>query len=369
VAAVLQRRSYTILRGRKLYANIFAFLVGPPGVGKTTAIIEAREVIKKVSAVKLMPAKVTPERFINLLSKAHTLLPAEVGQFPERTASATLLMDELSVFIQHHNYDFLSILADLFDCPPLWENSTISREEDRCENVHVNLLGGITPKAIAENIGERGFGLGFTSRIIFVYANSLEEQGDIFELSDEPDRSVLISTLRTIHKLAGKFSPTEDASAFVREWRREKMEPYPSDPRFAEYLTRRLAHWLKLSLIISASRRDSRSITLEDVRTAKAWLLEAEAAMPGAVELVGKNPIFQAIEDAHRWMLVQHMTNGRRGVPESALRNKLSHSVPIQFHNQAIDLMLTTNRIACPPGALELPAPNRLFIPIPLQVL
>lgn len=368
MAAALQRRSFLVLRGRKLYPNIFAFLVGPPGGGKTTAIIEARELIKHIPAIKTTPTKVTPERFINLLAGMHTHLPPSPGKIMgEKTASVSALLDELSVFIRPKDYDFMGILTDLFDCPPVWEYSTLSREEDRLENVHLNIIGGITPKSIAENLGAQAFGLGFTSRIIFVYADGLEEQNDLFSFEQEPDRKEMIEALKEIAKISGEFILTSEAKDFVEEWHRQKMEPLPADSRFAEYLPRRIIHWLKLGLLISASRRSTREILLSDMQTAKEWLLEVESTMGGAVELVGKNPIQQAIEDVHRWMLITYNTNGKRSISESSLRHKLSHAVPLQFHNQAVDLMLSTGRMVSATANIQLSAPNRMFVPLRLE--
>lgn len=342
-------------------------MVGPPGIGKTTAIIEAREVLKHVRGIKLSPSKVTPERFVNLLANSHTQLPAEEGQLVgARTASMTAMLDELSVFIRAKDFDFMTILTDLFDCPPVWEYSTLSREEDRCENVHLNIIGGITNKSIAENLGTQAFGMGFTSRIIFVTAEALEEQNDLFDHPGEPDRTVLIETLRKIHKLSGEFTITPEAREYAEDWHRRKMEPFPIDSRFLEYLPRRIMHWLKMGMLISASRRDSKEIILSDLQTAKEWLLETEAVMDKAVELVGKNPVQQAIEDTHRWMLVEFAIS-KKPIYEPKLINRLAHSIPLQYHGQAIKMMLETYRIAEHAGDLKNAPPNRLFVPLRLD--
>lgn len=355
------------MRGRRLYANIYAFLVGPPGSGKTTAIIEARKILTSVRGIKTSPAKTSPEKFIHMLAESHTQLPPGPGQvIGERTASLTVLLDELSTFIKAKDHDFMTILTDLFDCPPIWVYQTFAREEDRCENVHLNILGGITKKSIAENLGQQAFGMGFTSRIIFVNQEGQIET-PLFGLSKEPDNKHLHEAARKIHQIAGEFSLTKEAVDFAEAWYKEGMHPYPEDSRFVEYLPRRAIHWLKLGLIVSASRSGSRVISLEDMQKAKAILLETEKFMPGAVELVGKNPINQAVEDVHRWMLIHYMTNKKRPIPEGQIINKLAQSVPLQYQKQALESLISTGRIQQASSGFQMAAPNRQFIPIPLS--
>src|SRR5262245_21413440 len=125
MSAALERKTHVVIRGRQLFLNLYIFLVDPPGTGKTTAIDAARQLLVHVQAIKLAPSKVTPEKFLKILSKANSV-EVKDGEVLQHVSFA-VLCNELGVFVRPGDRDFPIILTDLYDCPPVFSYETISR--------------------------------------------------------------------------------------------------------------------------------------------------------------------------------------------------------------------------------------------------
>ena len=304
----------------------------------------------------MSPAKVTKEKFIDLIQQA-----IKMDQSVESLThmSYACFLDELSTFIIPGDIDFMVLLTDLYDCPDHWEYSLISRNPTIFEHVYLTMLGAITPRMIAESLGQRSLGLGFTSRVIFIYSEDFERKA-LFPKTEFPDLSYMQADLKKIHEIRGEYRMTTEAEEAAESWVAEGMEPYPNDSRFAEYLPRRARHWLKISMLLAASRRDDRSIKLEDLNDAKVILLEAEETMPLALEAVGQNPMADAMVRAHRWALVEYNTTGKQAIHESLIRRKLLEGVAPNYLEQTLQAMLTSGRFDLAGGTY----PNRTFIPV-----
>jgi len=76
----------------------------------------------------------------------------------------------------------------------------------------------------------------------------------------------LVSDLEKIAFSAGPFKVTGEFVAAWTEWylKQEDNPPF-QDERFAGYFERRPAHIMKLSMIVNASRSDSKTITDDDL--------------------------------------------------------------------------------------------------------
>ena len=355
VAAALERKVFVVLRGRKLYLNLYIFLVGPPGTGKSTALEAARNIVVQIPSIKLSPTKVTAEKFINLLSKANSveIVNGEVSQH----VSFSAFCSEIAVFIPPGDRGFTATLTDLYDCPNYWSYETISRGKDAIENLFVNFSGGVTPTTLATIVSDATIGSGFSARVLFIYA----EEGiktDPFDVLKTVEHKDFVHDLELVNMLKGPFSHSLGAMKIFRDWYTDGMSPAPADSRFAEYNPRRFTHWMKLAAIRCASRSNEMIVSEEDVLSAKADMLEAESFMPTAFASIGANPINQALEHTRHWMMIEHATKNT-AIPESDLRKRLMTQVPLQYVDQSIELLLSSG-YAMHLGGTK---PNRFIVP------
>jgi hypothetical protein len=362
VSSALQRKVWIVVEGRTLFPNTYTLLVGPPGVGKTTAIDYVREIMLKVPAIKMTPSRTTPEKFIEILKTSHkTEISGQSpkGIIPYIHASLAVPLNEFAVFLKPHDIDFMILLTDLFDCPAVWENATLIRGIDRVENCFLTIAGGITPKTINAVFGDKAFGMGFTARLFLIYSEEKKSR-PLFSAHRPPEIEDLVADLSDINAIRGEFQMEPAAVEFAETWYAAGMPPLPSDSRFSEYLPRRGTHWLKLSLLVSASRRSTRVITLDDVHFARDLLLEAEEVMPLALESVGQNPMADAIKTIHKWALIRYNTTSKTPIAESQIRRQLLIDIPVQYHLQTIEALVSGGFLSVFSGEL----PNRLFVPV-----
>lgn len=355
IGAALQRRCHLLIQGEPLYANFFVALVGPPGIGKTRAIRFSKALLAELPHFALSPNSLTKEKLIDNLVEAVKVVNTPSGGLFSQSAYACLL-DELSTFVRHKDYEFMTQLTDLFDCPKIWESETISRGTKRIENLFLSILGGITPKSIQTNWGEAAIGMGFTARLNLIYSEEAKAI-DLFGQADVPDLSDLLHDLKAIHTLHGRFSVTKDAAKFLQSWVSTGMPPMPADTRFAEYNPRRSIHWLKLCMVHSAAAASDLIITTEHAERAKRDLLEYEAVLPLAFEHLGQNPLLAALNSLHAWMKIEYSIR-RVPIAEARVRRKLIMDVPPQYVEAAIGELIASGLCTTQPTAS-----GRAFVP------
>lgn len=339
IGAALQRRCYLLIQGEPLFANFFIALVGPPGVGKTRAIRFGKNLLSTLKDFRLSPNALSKEKLIDNLAAATKIAPDANGVLHTQTAYACIL-DELSTFITHKDYAFMTNLTDFFDCPKVWRYETLSRGEQTIENLFLTLLGGITPKNIQANWGEAAIGMGFTARLNFIFSEEAKTI-DLFSQTAEPDFGPLADDLKQIHSLRGRFSVTKDAAKYLQSWVTEGMPPIPADTRFAEYNPRRSIHWLKLCMVYCAAAGNDLIIEVEHAERAKETLLEAEALLPFVFEHIGQNPMLAALNDIHKWLKIEYLAT-REPIVETRLRRKLMQNIPPQYIDAALQELVNS---------------------------
>lgn len=238
----------------------------------------------------------------------------------------------------------MTILTDLFDCPKTWTYSTLSRDNDKIENLFLTLIGGITPKALAENFGSAAFGMGFTSRLNIIYSEDYIAP-QLFATRKTVDFSALAPDLERIHNISGEYTFAPEVEKTFQAWIDTGMHPKPTDGRLAEYIPRRWLHLSKLCMIYAAAESSSLTIEISHYEKAKTALLEAEAVMPKALVFVGTNPFREAIHNIQSWLLAEFEKTGK-AVTEADLKKKLLTDVSPQYLNPMIVELVQSGMVA-----------------------
>ena len=168
---------------------------------------------------------------------------------------------------------------------------------DTVENPFINLIACTTPAWIAGNFPEYVIGGGFTSRCLFVYAETKDKfvaypsQSVPKNLSDA--QAALVQDLEHISKeICGPYKLSLDAFAWGKSWYRRHYESPPAllryDDRFGGYLARKQTHLHKLAMVLAASVRDELIIEAEDLELADAMISDLEKDMPKVFAKIGR---------------------------------------------------------------------------------
>ena len=357
VAAALERKVFTIAADKAMYPNLYTILVGPPGVGKTNAVDEGRDLLNEVKGIKLSYVVTTKEFFYDLLERAHTVdLDPDVGIIYEQSA-LSVLADEFAVFVKRGDTDFMVALSKLFDSPKLFDKGTRTQGENIIIRPWVNILGGVTPYWLRETFSDDAFETGFPARVILVYDDKLPV---IKLFTSAPARKELrqelIQDLRHIHKIRGEYLWSKAAQEFLQEWIDAGMPPAIQDPKFIHYNRRRPIQMLKLSMVMAASRSSQLVIDLINVENAKAVLLSAEASLNKVAQVMGSNPYKYQMDLIYSYIQKEGRTQ-LSGVPEYKVRQRLSRDMPLHFIGATLDNMIGMSMLDVVSGD----TPNRML--------
>lgn len=299
ISGVLERKVYTTGSAGPIYANLFTLLVGPPTSGKTNAIRPIRELWNNVKGLNLSPDNVTKPALIDALGRA--LRTVITGTTSALIFSAlSVPCSEFGVFFTHHDLEFLSVLNHIYDCPSSYIEERRTSGKVEINKPYLVVLAGTQPDFLNSFLPEEAWGMGFTSRLIMIYADSAPTM-DLFAHSTIK-ASALTNKLNDIFKHQGEFIWDDSAMNELNAWNRSGCPPIPTHSKLLHYNGRRALHAIKLSMISSVSRSPELVITVDDVERAKNWLIEAEITMPDIFRAMGQKSDVQVLSDMHLYL-------------------------------------------------------------------
>ena len=296
IAGALQRKCYLQWGFEKIFPNIYAILVGPSGKArKGVAINIGKDIISEVGSIALTSENATREALIRAMKGSITNYQLPTGEVKFH-CSITCFSEELSVFLGQNDIKFLASLTDWYDSKDNWTYETKNAGKDHLQGLCFNLLGATAPDWLQSMLLQEAVGGGFTSRIIFVVEDNKGKTVPEHILIEEEKalREALVRDLNTISNMTGAFEfDAEGRAAYIAWYTQHDVNMakniYPvEDPRFNGYCERRATHLRKLMMILSASRGDSRLLTLDDFKRADQLLKSTELRMHKTFGGLGK---------------------------------------------------------------------------------
>lgn len=309
IAGALRRKVWLDMGLFEWTPNFFVFLVAPPGiVSKSTTASIAMDLLAEVPGVAFGPSSVTwqalIERFEEVLISWHPPGVDICGPGLEMSC-LTIAASELGTFFNPQDRELVDVLVHLWDGKRgRFVKTTIGRGERVATNPWLNLIACTTPAWISEHISGHFTGGGFSSRSIFVFAESkrrlvpypfLEMGGSEREIRDN-----LLSDLKRIAELHGEYRLTPAALELGKTLYEENYRSPPAalaNDQLIGYLARKQTHLHKLAMVLAASESDEMLIEESHLRGAEAALVMAEADMPRVFAAGKKEPVVE-IADA-----------------------------------------------------------------------
>lgn len=276
IAAATRRQVYLNFNMFRIYPNIYVIVVGPAG-GRKSIATGIGMALAENAGIRKFSDKITAAALIKDLSSAieKKVLATETGgQEIEIVSPVMIYASELGVFLGHDAYGsgVIADLTDLYDCPTRWEKKTISREAETVNGPFINLLAATTTQTLKDVLPQGAVGQGFTSRILFVWANGRRQRVPIpyWSVGHEMLQKNLIADLKHIGNLKGTFQFTEDGFKMYKKYYMEHPEPEEEyeDERLRGYGSRKDIHTLKLAQILSLADSDRLLITANHIAQA-----------------------------------------------------------------------------------------------------
>lgn len=336
MAAAMERRCWTQTKQGLLYPNLFTMLVSSPGIGKTEAIKRAEEILTYSDKISVTPQSMTRASLIDTL-KASTHVMLDRNGKTTDYHSLALVVDELGTMISAHDLEFLSVLNKLFDCPHVHRERRRHFNEGKeiiISQPQLNILAGSQPAFLAHLLPEEAWGMGFTSRMLLIYAGQPAEAQDVFgESEDLADVGEALAMAYQFKAEAnGPFQWTPEAKRIFNAWKAKKCEPIPEHSKLVHYLPRRHIYAIKLAMVSSLSRGLDLEVLEDDMTRGLDWLLAAEQVMPDIFrEMAGKSDS-DTLMELHYYMwqtMTQRKAKGKPGnVTEGEMYNFLRNRIP-----------------------------------------
>lgn len=292
LCATLLRNVWVDMGGYfRIYPNMYIILVGPTGVGKSTAAD---------IAIDNIYSEAFPDREImrGKISMTKMLYDMQDEHRKSGTSAIYIYAPEFRVFsnAQAMASSMLEDMADLYGCPRLFKYRTRNRGILQLENVCVNMLGASIPEWLCTASGESIINTGFSARVLYIGARSSER---LFYKPQPPPnadelRRKLVHDLREIARLSGPFIETPEADIFHKEWYEQAKAPSVYDSvneKLHGYIKRKDGHLLKLAMAQKAAYSDERVLTREDLEHAARTLESIEKDMELAYNAISFSSI------------------------------------------------------------------------------
>lgn len=293
VAGALRRRVWIDQVYFQWHPNLYIILVAPPGiVSKSTTADTAMSLLREVPGIRFGPSVVTWQALVTGFAEAAETFTVGDKQYIQ--SSMTINSSEFGNLLDPRNKELVDMLVHLWDGKP-FTKATKTSGTDEVVNPWINIIAATTPDWIAGSFPEYMVGGGFTSRCIFVFADSKAKYVPYPALAVPKGldklKADLVHDLEYIAvNLAGEYRLTDDAIKWGSEWyeRHYTVDAKTLDPsRFGGYIARKQTQAHKIAMILAAAVRDELFITKDDLQTAVEMLTDLEPDMHHVFDKIG----------------------------------------------------------------------------------
>ena len=358
VAGALERKVWLVKdHDTGWYPNLYLFLVGPAGSGKSTVAESAVSFLYELDGVDFLSDDINGASLFEDLRSigARKKFSWMNDLYPH--SAATLFSSEASETFsaQYKNDGLITKLTSLYNGGLLgWHmkhgtgRSTLGGGRHTVLNPCINILACSTAqwlitKCITKNDAAGGFG----SRIILVVAKEELRARNEWESASQPKdmnlRRDIIEDLRAVHKMQGPFhtSPCfRDAwSECTRKYNAWK-EMQASQGIMGGYQQRKLTQLCKVTMCLAAARRSDLVLMGKDLEDAWSMLNEIEPAMIEVLDELELSP-----EARLRREIIGHL---RRTERQQVTKAEIHRLFPKQDHLQvemAIKGLVTVGKL------------------------
>lgn len=340
VAAALEQKVWANT-GSIIYPNLYTFLVGNPGLGKSRAIMSASNIVREALPETYWGAtSMTKAALSDYMNEAKRFI-ANIPHPPIEYNSLVAVADEFSAFMSEYDSALVASLVEFYDVNPYSEGRRVSNIRIKIPKPQLNILSGSTPSNLIHTLKDYVWEQGLMSRVIMVHASE-RPMIDVFNTPPMPKPVNLIHDIKIISTLIGEFSFTPDFAKAMHNWKLLGQPPVPDHPKLTHYNTRRWAHLLKLSMVASVDRSNDLLLTVEDFNTAMLWLLQAEKQMPLIFQTGSIAPDSRVMDE------VVHFVRSHKGaVDEHLVINFMRERTSSMSVRPMLDTLISSRMIVC----------------------
>ena len=330
VSGALGRRVWFPMPNYNIGSNLFVILIASPGRNKSVSLIlPFSKVFSRLTSpvgateddhnfnsgldeyglrkypLYTIQDRITPEKLAVDMTKVTRLdLRLCTEENPEfYDSSLTLVTSEFGTFMGRNERYLQMFLTDMWDAKDSYSHKTKTAGEYIIQGPCLNWIACATPTQFVDNLPEDAKSQGLLSRIIPVYYEGEKIPQDLRQkVISEHTINELRNDLSNIAKMHGPMEFERDAFELANTDIFDGIQPEPTDPHLSEYCQRRVSHFLKVAMSVSASRSSSLKITKDDWETTKEIMFDMEQNMPKALEGFGMAKKGRIAHDMKVWL-------------------------------------------------------------------
>lgn len=305
IASALRKKVYLSLGRIKIHTNMYVVFVAAPGrARKTQAISFGLDIMSKVPDIQFSADATTREALIEQMVNCAVDEALETGEVFKHS-SLSIISREFESFIgsKKDNQRMLVFLTDLFDASELpWKYKTKTQGSSEVSSPYINLLGATTPDSLASSLPSSAVGGGLTSRILFIWAEKRQKKVSRPFLTTEEIqlKEHLIKDLYSIARIVGEYKMSPTSEQKWDDWYDRYDEDDPlrlcKDPSFEGWYSRKPMYILKLSVIMTSARTNTRIVEWDDIRKSIDLIESVETDMGNAFKAIGKSTITAEVD-------------------------------------------------------------------------
>lgn len=366
ISACLQRRVWMPPSHRPCYPNMYAIMVGRPGIGKGQIIKSVEEVLRhhrmdglvgENSAAQTEDEKQVVARIAERDLKAAQELESSGKNTSEKpllvpmAANATtyealvqhmarcirsiehrqvdaqgksnlkiythsslcFCLEELGSLLRSNKNtkDVIQFLLETYDCNDNYEYATKTQGKDRIRRVCLNLLAGTTPDFMQATFDDGLLNQGYASRSFFIYA--AKNRKSVFfipQLTQEQIsyRDEITKYVKGLLSLYGEIRIDPSTETFLQDWwaayEPDTTKRASQSRKLDAYYARKNIHVMKVAMALHFGESYEMHIPLETFKMAIDILHEEEKTMHKALLMEADNPLATATEQIIAYLRV-----------------------------------------------------------------
>lgn len=294
LAGLLGRRVWTYKGDYiRVYPNLYVVLVGPPGIGKNTAM-ETTEDLLHYFKLPVSAESVTREKLILDIKEQEGVLDFLPADDKYRLASPyTVFATELSEFLGAGGIGMISFLTDIYS-RNFYEYRTKNKGSVYLHGPYLNLIAGTTPDCVTTYLKDDIISGGFSRRCIFVHESVRYGSTPLPKITSTMRGAWerVLARSAAIRKLRGPFTWTNEATQFFVNW-------YPTrfgrpDPNLVGYYETKDIQLIKVAMLVAVSESNDLVIDRPHFIAGLELLSLVEANLGRVFQGIGRNELNQA---------------------------------------------------------------------------
>lgn len=231
------------IREKPLFPNLYVIVVAPPGRCKKSTAAEwgedllarmkdeiftdkesfEHQVMGFTTDFNWILNKATSDAMLHVMQpKTQTVTRGNKVVFIKKGSHVSMCISELATFLNKKKYNtgMVDMLTDLYDCKARSNIVTLTRGEEKIEEVYSTLFGATTPDGLRMSIPEEAFGEGFMSRVVTVFSSHSDRRFPVpLEFEGLPTSDDIRERLAWIlMKGRGEYTLSPEGLAWYTEW-------------------------------------------------------------------------------------------------------------------------------------------------------